>query len=391
MNKIELSKKLGKILSQVEPWGYDTLPSVLHKALMEVFGKTLNLLSYGDILVIRNRLIDSSDDYISYEEDDILTSDEPTPIILDSNKTAELKKELKKKLESIDIMQTTDNITKYLDDNNIDYISKYYNQSRYFIFDEMAIILRSSGLSFIMEEFDLPQWIEDSIVFRKKEKTRTYKYVIYSSHGFDTRKLAIKDMDTDVPSNYNDDIPDNEIKVFLKGSESGIAILHGEPGTGKSTYIRHLISEIDKDFLYLDISCFDNLSNASFLELLLDNRDSIIILEDSEQLLKKRENSRTNIANLLNLTDGLLADTLNLKFICTFNAKLDEIDEALLRKGRLKIKYKFGKLETDKVAKLFNKLEVEPTKLEPMTLADIYNFASKVDYDKKERKVGFLT
>lgn len=385
----ELNKKLGEQLSETNPWGYDTFPSVLHKALMSVLGKTLTSLSYSDILIIRHDLIGLGDDFIDYEVEEPIIDE---PIDIASNETIKFKKELEEKLESIDDKATTSNIIKYLQENNIEFLDRYYGTTRYIVFNEMAIVFRGKRLSFIMEESILPQWIEDAIVYKGKRKTRTYKYVIYSSHGFDTRRLAIKDMDIDVAYNYNDDMPDKEIKEFLNGKDSGIAILHGEPGTGKSTYIRHLISDIKKDFLYLDISCFDNLSNASFLELLLDNRDSIIILEDSEQLLKKRENSRTNIANLLNLTDGLLADTLNLKFICTFNAKLDDIDEALLRKGRLKIKYKFGKLETDKVAKLFNKLELVPTKLEPMTLADVYNFTNKVDYDKKERKqLGFVS
>jgi ATP-dependent 26S proteasome regulatory subunit len=41
------------------------------------------------------------------------------------------------------------------------------------------------------------------------------------------------------------------------------------------------------------------------------------------------------LINILNNSDGLLSDELCIKFICTFNAPLKDIDEALLRKGRL--------------------------------------------------------
>ena len=55
------------------------------------------------------------------------------------------------------------------------------------------------------------------------------------------------------------------------------------------------------------------------------------------------------LVNILNISDGLLSDELCIKFICTFNAPLKDIDEALLRKGRLAARYEFKDLTTDKV------------------------------------------
>jgi ATP-dependent 26S proteasome regulatory subunit len=51
-----------------------------------------------------------------------------------------------------------------------------------------------------------------------------------------------------------------------------------------------------------------------------------------------------------------MKDALKLKIICTANCKMDEIDNALLRKGRILTKYEFKKLSIDKTNSLLKKL-----------------------------------
>ena len=90
------------------------------------------------------------------------------------------------------------------------------------------------------------------------------------------------------------------------------------------------------------------------------------------------------------MADGLLSDIVNIKFICTFNAPITQIDKALLRKGRCIAKYQFNKLEADKVRVLNEKYNLGHTKIEDMTLADLYN-SDKPDYTEeiKQTKIGF--
>ena len=81
------------------------------------------------------------------------------------------------------------------------------------------------------------------------------------------------------------------------------------------------------------------------------------------------------LVNILNISDGLLSDELCIKFICTFNAPLKDIDEALLRKGRLAARYEFKDLTTDKVNQLIKEESLDiPEQTHPMTLAEIYNY-----------------
>ena len=70
----------------------------------------------------------------------------------------------------------------------------------------------------------------------------------------------------------------------------------------------------------------------------------------------------------------------------SFNTSLSNIDKALLRKGRLTLKYEFKKLAKDKVKKLIPEEEIK----QDMSLADIYNFKEENDYSKKQTStIGF--
>ena len=99
-----------------------------------------------------------------------------------------------------------------------------------------------------------------------------------------------------------------------------------------------------------------------------------MIIEDAENIIMdRRMGGDSCVSNLLNISDGLLADFLNVQVICTFNNALSTVDSALLRKGRLIAKYEFGKLSVDKSQKLSNHLGFDKIINQPMTIAEITN------------------
>ena len=145
----------------------------------------------------------------------------------------------------------------------------------------------------------------------------------------------------------------------------------------------------EQKFYWLDSSMFSMINSTEFMEFLLDCKGGVFILEDCESILKDRNTNYNNlITPILNISDGMLGDSLNLKFFCTFNTSLKNIDEALLRKGRLSLKYEFGKLSKDRVQKLFDKLGIDVKAPGDLPLCDIYNYL--VDNGQKEKKkIGF--
>jgi SpoVK/Ycf46/Vps4 family AAA+-type ATPase len=144
-------------------------------------------------------------------------------------------------------------------------------------------------------------------------------------------------------------------------------------------------------FVYFPSALVPLLGEPSFTDFFPRLKDSILILDDCEDALRSREAVGGNRAvnQLLNLSDGLLK-SLGIKFICTFNAPPEEIDEALLRKGRLFSKYEFKKLDAEKSSALLSKLyEKEITVTEPMSLADIYYYDETSYEDAPRETIGF--
>jgi hypothetical protein len=262
---------------------------------------------------------------------------------------------------------------------------------------ECIIFYFDNGIAVYSPTTKLPQYVIDNTVMYSEddEKNRYFSYVVYGQRGFNTTELPIKKYDIDLETNYNDDLPHEAIVDWIKTGKSGICILNGQPGTGKTHYIRNLMWECpDTEFMILNASCFDAINDSSFVEMILDNKNSVVILEDCEDLLTDRMGNNSRIGTLLNISEGILGDALKLRFICTFNASINKIDSAVIRKGRTHVKYEFKALTYDKAQKLAEKLNVTlPEKKNAQqlgyTLAEIYNADNNLVDDNTAKQLGF--
>ena len=216
------------------------------------------------------------------------------------------------------------------------------------------------------------------------------KYIAIATYnrGFESIPVPLR-----VPSKvyYNDDFPIDKVKTILSKDESALLLFFGIPGGGKSTVIKYLASTCEQDFVYMDAKLLNNASSSDFLNYLRDYQGGVVVLEDCEELVKDREvNYNSTINTLLNLTDGILGDAFAIKFICTFNTDVNNIDKALLRKGRLKLKYEFKELAEDKVKEIFKDNNIDTNLAKPMTVSDAFNFTEETGHIEKKNKVGFL-
>lgn len=254
----------------------------------------------------------------------------------------------------------------------------------------------------------------DSIInkFNKLiEKPKKNNLHVISKNG--GGPMTLKSQEISCPSidfslNYNEDFEQVHNTILNKLAENnskGLVLLHGTPGTGKTTYIRYLINNIkgDKKIIYIPPNMTNMISDPSFVGFFMDNRNSILIIEDAENILTKRAaNSSQSISNILNLSDGLLSDCMNIQIIATFNTNVLNIDEALLRKGRLIAKYEFKELSSDRAEKLKVKLfagdkkkysvREEKQSNKSLTLAEIYNSNENNFVESVTKtKLGFLS
>ena len=169
-------------------------------------------------------------------------------------------------------------------------------------------------------------------------------------------------------------------------------MLHGKPGTGKTTYIRNLTKLINKEIIFLPNNMVDMLATPEFVPFMMKHPDSVLIIEDAEKVVMNRNGNGNEaaVSNLLNLSDGILGDCLKTQIVATFNTERQLIDKALLRKGRLIVEYKFDNLSLDKTIKLFKSLKIGYKPTESMPLSDIYNYEDNLGLEvNKPNKIGF--
>ena len=218
--------------------------------------------------------------------------------------------------------------------------------------------------------------------------------IIMQPHGFDNKKINFNKPDLDLSRSYNDDfqIFNNKIlKILQEENKSGLHLLYGKPGTGKSTYIRYLCGLVKKEIVFLPGQMAQNLDNIAMTKYLMDHPNSILVIEDAEELIVSRDTQRnSNLAMILNITDGILGESLGIQIIATFNTDVQNIDPALKRKGRLKSAYEFKALSSEKANGLLREQNSDFSTNDEMTLAEIFNISEEEQYKSPVRKaVGF--
>lgn len=303
-------------------------------------------------------------------------------------------------------------IGKYSSDIKEYYFNKrYFNQSKkpelddifYFLYEDFLIYIDigCSKVHFLFHKTDIEK-VEEIIseVQRFKIRSNMKKpeilLIVNSNFGIDTKKFCISHQKVNVSENYNDDFMDVHRTIMnrlLRKNDKGLILLHGRPGTGKTSYIRFLLSLVKKKVIFLPPNMASAITNPELISILIENPNSIFIIEDAERIIVDRnKEEHSPVSALLNISDGLLSDCLNIQVICTFNTDISVIDNALMRKGRLIARYEFKELTVEKSKQLSLKLGFTTEISNPMTLASIYN-QNEQDFNpgKKRSQLGFIT
>lgn len=190
-----------------------------------------------------------------------------------------------------------------------------------------------------------------------------------------------------------------------------LSILAGVPGTGKTSYLKSLLSIDTAKFLTVPSTYVNALEESGIVKLVLDQKESgkplVILLEDADGALEARNGSAgdSRVCALLSALDGVLSEVMDIRVVATTNLPIDKLDDALLRPGRLAHLVHVPTLSVEQAQKILDRLNKDlnnevagilPNKKD-ITLADVYAAAhgtdSKADENRQKiaprRTVGF--
>ena len=284
---------------------------------------------------------------------------------------------------------TCNKIKNYLTFNRTSFVFTDYGiiEMAYFNHGE-GVLKRISSMTVRIEDKSDKQKIEDflndnAVAIESGNEGTKIEVCTQGNYGIRTTEVEIKKFECEINKNYNDDLPYEKMTKLIRSENEELILLHGEPGTGKTSIIKKLINDNpDVDFIYFDFNLLTSFSDGRVFDFLSDHKNNVLIIEDCEKLFTDRNEGNRYLNSMLNLTDGIIGEAFAIKFICTFNCPVSKIDKAVLREGRLSLLYEFKKLSLEKTKAL------DPTATEPETLAEIYHKDDNGN-KKKAKKIGF--
>ncbi|KAI6191522.1 BCS1-like protein [Aphelenchoides bicaudatus] len=202
--------------------------------------------------------------------------------------------------------------------------------------------------------------------------------VVYNAIGPEWRKIGNprrkRPLDSVVLANGVGDKIQNDVKEFIESEkwyvQRGIPyrrgyLLHGLPGTGKTSFISALAGHFGYSICMLSLS--ERTLDDDRLNYLLNNAppNCFMLLEDVDAAFVSRDlfdnaqhrayegMTRVTFSGLLNAIDGVTSTEERILFMTTNH--VDRLDPALIRPGRVDVKQYFGNCDRTMLEKMFQR------------------------------------
>lgn len=299
---------------------------------------------------------------------------------------------VKKDQSKISTLEKTDEQIRELGTYYINYRNDYYKE----VTEKRSPIVSHIEISTIGNEIQVVKSIFDKFIFSRTlgkyitnvtPPTKAKQYILsYDNHN---HNVTITSQNSRIPSNskinfnmhYNFDANKlkSDLKSYIRTNHSGLFLFRGQPGTGKSSFIRMITHEL-KDYatLIIPVTILEKLDDPeiqSTIREFIRETKTIIIIEDAESVLGKRsmKNRLSGVTSfILNVADGDLFGDSDVFLMCTINTGLEELDDAIGREGRLIADLEFEALSTERANFLASEIGLNVTYDEEVTVAKVY-------------------
>ena len=141
-------------------------------------------------------------------------------------------------------------------------------------------------------------------------------------------------------------------------------LLYGAPGSGKSSTVAAVASHFKMDIAILNLNTKgldDNQLNSYLADV---PKNALVLLEDIDCVFAERSGSedkdnQVTFSGLLNAIDGVAASEGRILFMTT--NFIDKLDPALIRPGRVDVKFEIGAPDREQIERLFRRFYPEAT------------------------------